>query len=84
MSRCAQGDSFNLKHNIRRGDDSNDLTASPTSVSHPGYVQFEYIAGGTSSGALGIPNTNRSLTALAGGAGTSSSLTKSQELTVFR
>lgn len=84
LSNCAQGESFNLTHQIRPGDNSRSLTASPTSVSQPGYVDLEYSAGGTTAGAIGIPNTNRSLTALGGGAGTSSSLTKTQELTVFR
>ena len=84
LSRCSQANSFSLSHHIRRGDNSASLTASPTSVSSPGYIEKEYIAGGTSSGAIGIPNTDRSLTALAGGAGTSSSLTKTQRLTVFR
>ena len=84
LSKCAQGDSFSLTHEVRRGDDSSSLTASPSSVNNPGYIQFEYTAGGTTSGSLGIPNTDRSLTALDGGAGTSSSLTKTQQLTVFR
>ena len=83
LSNCAQGDAFDLMHVIRAGDNSDSFTAASTSVSHPGYIQHEKSAGGTTSGAVGIPNTNRTLTVLGGGAATTSELTQTQELTIF-
>ena len=84
VSSCAAGGAFDLTHKIRAGDSSQSLVATPTSVRNAGYVNREFTAGGTTSGDMGIPNTNRSLTVLGGGAGTSSELTKTQKLTVFR
>ena len=84
LSNCATGGAFDLMHEIRVGDDSKSLTASPDSVSHPGYGTRGFTVGGTTAGAISIPNTSRELKVVGGGAGTSSSLRQTNILTVFR
>ena len=83
-SNCGQGGAFDVMQITRSGQSAESFTATPTRVSRPGYGEIEFSAGGTTAGAIGINSTNRSLTVLGGGAGTSSRLTKTQKLTVFR
>ena len=83
-SRCAQGGAFDVMHTVRAGQDAESFSATSTNVSRPGYGELDFLAGGTTAGAIGITNTDRSLTVIGGGAGTSSKLTKTQKLTVFR
>ena len=76
------GVAFTKSQEVRSGQAASTLTASSTDVTQPGYGVFTNTLGGTSAGGITATGMN-TLTVVAGGAGTSSTLSIIQSLSAF-
>jgi hypothetical protein len=76
------GVAFTKTQEVRTGQAADVLAADSTDVTQPGYGVFTNTLGGTTAGAIAATNMNN-LTVVAGGAGTSSTLSVIQSLSAF-
>ena len=81
-SLCAAGNLFNIENEVTPSQNSATLNVTSTAANKPGYGIIDHSVGGTTAGNVAIQDINV-VTAEAGGAGTTSSLSMIGELTAF-
>lgn len=74
---------FNVNSVTRTGQAAVAINATSTTLEMPGYGQVSSAFGGTTGGAI-TPNNINAMTVVSGGAGTTSSLSLIQSMTVFQ